>query len=94
MCMCAVCMHMCICVHVTKLNVFIRDMICFLQNFIVIVLFELSFLSGGIANVVFTIDNADLRSDLCGPRGFYSLGSGICRAFDRVVATEAASGVS
>ena len=66
----------------------------FLQNYIVIVLFGLSFLSGGIANVVFTTDNGDLRSDLCDIRGFSSPGSGICRALDRVVATEAASGVS
>ena len=92
MCMCAVCMHMCICVHVTKLNVFVRDIICFLQNFIVIVLFGLSFLSGGIANVVFATDNGDLHSDLC--IRFGRLNSEICSALERVVATEAATGVS
>ena len=64
----------------------------FLQNFIVIVLFGLLFLSGGIANVVFAADNGDLSSDLCG--GFGGPGSEICSALDRVVATEAASGVS
>ena len=91
--MCAVCMHvyMCICVHITKLNVFIVDIICFLQNIIVIILFGLSFLSGGIANVVFAADNGNLHTDLC---FFGSSDSEFCSALERVVATEAASGVS
>ena len=92
--MCAVCMHvyMCICVHITKLNVFIVDIICFLQNIIVIILFGLSFLSGGIANVVFAADNGNLHIDLC--NSFDSSDSEFCNALERVVATEAASGVS
>ena len=93
MCMC--CMHayvnMCICVHITKLNVFIIDIICFLQNIIVIILFGLSFLSGGIANVVFAADNGNLHTDLC---FFGSSDAEFCSALQRVVATEAASGVS
>ena len=94
-CACAVCMHMCICVYVyiiiTKLNVFIIDTICFLQNIIVIILFGLSFLSGGIANVVFAADNGNLHTDLC---FFGSSDAEFCSALQRVVATEAASGVS
>ena len=42
--------------------------------------------------MVFATDNGDLSSDLC--RGFGGPGSEICSALDRVVATEAASGVS
>ena len=42
--------------------------------------------------MVFATDNADLSSNLC--RGFGGPGSEICSALDRVVATEAASGVS
>ena len=64
----------------------------FLQNIIVIVLFGLSFLSGGIANVVFAADNGNLHSDLC--NFFGSSDSEFCDALERVVATEAASGVS
>ena len=63
----------------------------FLQNIIVIVLFGLSFLSGGIANVVFAADNGNLHTDLC---FFGSSDSEFCSALERVVATEAASGVS
>ena len=56
------------------------------------VLFGFSFLSGGIANMVFAGDNGNLRSDLCS--GFGNPGSEICSTLDRVVATEFASGVS
>ena len=63
----------------------------FLQNIIVIVLFGLSFLSGGIANVVFAADNGNLHTDIC----FFSRSEPeFCSALERVVATEAASGVS
>ena len=91
--MCALCTHahsthvccvLCACISIAKCM--------FLQNYIVIVLFGLSFLSGGIANVVFATDNGDLHRDLC--ISFGRLNSEFCSALERVVATEAASGVS
>ena len=63
----------------------------FLQNIIVIVLFGLSFLSGGIANVVYAADNGELHTDLC---FFGSSGTEFCANLERVVATEGVSGVS
>ena len=42
--------------------------------------------------MVFAVDNGDLSSDLCS--GFNSFDSEFCSALDRVVDTEAASGVS
>ena len=41
--------------------------------------------------MVFATDNGDLHNDLC---FFASFGSEFCNALERVVATEAASGVS
>ena len=84
--------HICIYVHTTiKLSIFIKDAICFLQNAILVVLFGLSFLSGGIANVVYAADNGELHNDLC---FFGSSGSEFCANLERVVATEGVSGVS
>ena len=78
--------------HTTiKLNIFIKDAICFLQNAILVVLFGLSFLSGGIPNVVYAADNRELQLDLC---FFGSSESDFCDNLERVVAAEAVSGVS
>ena len=87
----------CICVYVhmctyNKAKCIYKRHNMFLQNIIVIVLFGLSFLSGGIANVVFAADNGSLHSDVC--NFFGSSESEFCNALERVVATEAASGVS
>ena len=63
----------------------------FLQNGILIVLFGLSFCSGGIANAIYASDNGDLHTDLC---FFGNGGSEFCSDLQRVVGTEAASAVS
>ena len=84
--------HMCIRTYtIIKLSIFIKDAICFLQNAILVVLFGLSFLSGGIANVVYAADNGELHTDLC---FFGSSGTEFCANLERVVATEGVSGVS
>ena len=64
----------------------------FLQNAILVILFGLSLLLGGIANVVYAADNGDYHTDLC----FHgnAAGSEFCSDLERVVATEASSGVS
>ena len=74
-----------------KLSILIKDAICFLQNAILVVLFGLSFLSGGIPNVVFAADNRELQLDLC---FFGNSDSDFCENLERVVAAEAVSGVS
>ena len=65
----------------------------FLQNVIVFVLIGLSMLSGGIPNVIYASDNGILQSDMC----FLSsidADPEFCSDLERVVATEASSGVS
>ena len=95
MCMSVLCACICVYMYMCTYNIakcIYKRHNMFLQNFIVIVLFGLSFLCGGIANVVFATDNGNLHTDLC--RGFGSFDSEFCSALERVVATEAASGVS
>ena len=62
-----------------------------LQNGILIVLFGLSFLSGGIANAVYAADNGDLHTDLC---FFGNADLEFCSDLQRVVGAEASSAVS